>query len=118
MYVQSLPFVLPKFCALVKAFTPIDRPYIKLVTRILRDDVTLGEFSFHSTDLENVATAPEFHPGAHYTAVPIHFVLTPFAIDNPCRIRVEVETEDATLYGGSIWIGLPPSTGFSNSNAM
>ena len=100
LQVQSFPASLPKLCAEIRMFTPLDRPWGKLSVRIMRGDIALGEVRFETQETASMP-APE---GAQWLHAVAFFVMTPFIIESPCTIRVEVETEDGILRGGSLWI--------------
>lgn len=106
--VAPIPSVLPKLCAVVRVQTPAGRPFKKLITRILRDDKAIGEIAFVPESFSLPATP--LPDGAKWQSLTAVFVLTPFPVDAPCILRIEAETEEEILSGGSLWIQLPPST--------
>jgi hypothetical protein len=102
LQVQSFPASLPKLCAEIRMFTPLDRPWGKLAVRIMRGDTALGEVQFPAQDKTAIAPLE----GAQWFQAIAFFVMTPFVIEAPCAIRVEVETEEGILRAGSLWIEL------------
>lgn len=99
--VDPIPSVMPKLCALVRVHTPIERPFSKLVVRILRDDTPVAEVVFPPEAFVNESWKT---PGARGHALRAMIVMAPFAVESPCDLRVEAETEEATLAGGRVWI--------------
>jgi hypothetical protein len=68
----------------------------------MRDTVSLGEVRFQGHDSASFGVAlPEGAQGHQAIAF---IVMSPFFIESPCAIRVEVETEEGVLRGGSLWI--------------
>lgn len=110
MVVGTLPVVLPKLCAHVKVYTPINRPFARLSVRLLREEELLGEMQFPpdalATDLHN--THHISHAKWRMTTAVI--ALSPFPIEKPCRLSVEADTEEGVVNGGSFWIEQAPST--------
>ena len=99
--VQPLPSVLPKLCASIKVHTPIGRPFQRLAVRILKEDASIAELSFPVLNSAPSSGAPS---GAQWSVAAAMIVMAPFAIESPCTLRIEVETEEGVLSGGSIWI--------------
>jgi hypothetical protein len=97
-----IPSVMPKLCAAVRIHTPLTRPFKKLVARIIRDDKPIAEITFPP---EAFLFDPRSAPGgAQRHSVVAMFVMAPFPVEAPCTLRVEAETEDDTISGGSFWI--------------
>jgi hypothetical protein len=101
--VQPLPSVLPKLCAYIKVYTPVTRPFGKLVVRILRGDSPIAELPFPA---EGIAASlpPAFPDGAQWLLAAGVIVMSPFPVDAACTLRVEAETEEGILSGGTTWI--------------
>ena len=98
--VHPLPALMPKLCASIKVYTPIERPFGKCVVRILRGDATVAELPF-----ANESASP--HPvveGARWQVAIAMILMAPFPVETACTLRVEVETDDGTLSGGTTWI--------------
>jgi hypothetical protein len=105
--VSPIPSVLPKLCAVVTVRTPVERPFRSLVTRIMNEGKSIAEIAF---DPESISIPSKPMPeGATWHALTAVFVLTPFAVEAPCTLRVEAETEEETLLGGNVWIQAVPS---------
>jgi hypothetical protein len=99
--VHPLPSVLPKLCASIKVYTPIERPFGKCVVRILRGDSAIAELAFANDS----ALPPPLHmEGARWQVAIAMIIMSPFPVEAACTLRVEVETEEGTLSGGTTWI--------------
>jgi hypothetical protein len=106
IHVNPIPSVLPKLCAVIQVYTNIDRPFSRLTVRIVRDDKAIGEITFPDTALDmSQVDSPD---GARRHTIVAMIAMTPFPVEAPCTLRVEAETEEGTLHGGSVWIR--PST--------
>jgi hypothetical protein len=99
--VHPLPSVLPKLCASVKVYTPIERPFGKLVVRILRGDTAVAEMPFAN---ESALPPPVPMDGARWQMAIAMFIMSPFPVEAACTLRVEVETDERMLSGGTTWI--------------
>jgi hypothetical protein len=106
--VDPIPSVMPKLCALVRVHTPIERPFLKLVVRILRDDTPVAEVVFPP---EAFVGESWKMLGAKGHALRAMIVMAPFAVESPCDLRIEAETEEGTLVGGKVWIRPTAPTG-------
>jgi hypothetical protein len=106
--VQPVPSVLPKLCAMVKVYTPLHRPFQKLIVRILRDDKPIAELPFASEALARPVGDPP--PGVRWQLIIAVFVMSPFPVEAACALRVEAETEEEVLSGGTTWLNAAPST--------
>jgi hypothetical protein len=105
--VNPIPSVIPKLCASVKVYTPIGRPFAKLIVRILRGDTPIAEMLFPPEGFaESLRPSRD---GAQWLLVYAMFAMTPFQVEAPCSLRVEAETEEGTVSGGTIWIDRPPT---------
>jgi hypothetical protein len=95
--VHPMPSVLPKLCALVKVYTPIEKPFGKLVIRLLRGEVPIAEIPFAC---EKMATPGTYALGARWAMFYGVFSMSPFQVEAPCVLRVEADTEEGILLGG------------------
>lgn len=106
MVLGLLPTVLPRFCAHIKVYTPINRPFTKLSVRLMREEEVLGEMQFPQETLA-VEKPKTYHiDHARWRTASAVITLSPFPIEKPCRLGVEADTEDGVLNGGSFWIEL------------
>lgn len=108
LLLSPIPTALSKLCAVIKVFTPIDRPFAKLAVRIMRGDTLLGEVPFTGEALV-VRPPPGTFEGARWFHLVAMIVLSPLVVEAPCTLRVEVETEEGILAGGCFWIMAPPA---------
>ncbi len=99
--IEPIPSVMPKLCAMVKVHTSIERPFSKLVVRILRENKPVAELAFPA---EAFDTQPQMLLGATGQQVVAMIVMAPFPVESACDLRVEAETEEGTIVGGSVWI--------------
>ena len=106
IHVQPVPSVLPKLCAMVKVYTPLHRPFQRLVVRLLRDDTPIAELAFPT---EGLAPAPTIRAGVRWQLFVAVLLMSPFPVETACALRVEVETGEEVLSGGTTWIEAPPS---------
>jgi hypothetical protein len=106
IHVQPIPSVLPKLCAVVKVYTSLHRPFQKLVVRLLRDDKPIAELPFPA---EGLATPASVLPGVRWQLFVAVMMMSPFPVEAACTLRVEAETGEEVLNGGTTWIEAPPS---------
>lgn len=95
MILDRLPIVLPKFCAHIRIWTPIERPFGSLNLRLKQDEDVLAE---HSVPLEHlVFQKPErLNDATHFTAAAV-LCVSPFAIESPCKLRIEAVADGESL---------------------
>lgn len=103
MYVNSFPTFLPKLCAFVRVYTPIHKPFSKMSIRVLREDKILAEIDIPSQSLEAFRKGKQ-PDGITFQIVGTAIVLSPLPVEEPCVLRLEVETEDELLNGGTFRI--------------
>jgi hypothetical protein len=99
--IKPIPSVLPKLCASIKIHTPISRPFQRLAVRIMKGDASIAELLFPTVEPVPASAMPN---GAQWSVAAAMIVMAPFAVESACTLRVEVETEEGVLHGGSIWI--------------
>lgn len=107
MLVNAFPVVLPKLCAFVRTYTAIDKPFSKLIIRVFRADQMLTEIEVPLQALASIRAA-ELPLGARFLIVGTAVVLSPFPVEEPCVLRLEVETEEGLLNGGMFRIEKSP----------
>jgi hypothetical protein len=107
MFLAKFPVVLPKLCIQVQVTTPINKPFERLVIRVLRDDEPIAELSAEVEKFKKASVAPAWARWQHMRAF---MVLSPFQVDAPCKLRVRAETEDGTVDSGAFSIEEPPTT--------
>ena len=106
MIVGALPAFLPKLCVVVKLRTPVDQPFGVGTIRLLRDDQSIAEMPVDAT-VAGVSGRPENATWQFLQAV---IALSPFPIEAPCFLRVELEAEGEVILGPKLRIraSLPP----------
>lgn len=103
MLLSAMPVVLPKLCAFVRIYTPVDRPFAKLSIRVLRGDQVLTEMEIPQEALASIRTIE--HPaGETFVIVGSGLAMSPVAIEEPCMLRIDVETDEGPLNGGTLRI--------------
>lgn len=105
LQIKPIPSVIPKLCVVIKAHTPKERPFTKLVFRVFRDQAAVAEMAIP------LGTYPiaDAQAEAQMQLILAIIILSPFAVDAPCVLRVEAECEDEIIYGGRLWISEAPS---------
>jgi len=108
MLVGAFPVLLPKLCAFLRIYTPISRPFARVSMRILRGDQSLTEMEIPQQALENIRGGQQLQD-ATLIIVGSALVMSPFPVEEPTMLRVEVETEDGVLSGGKFRIEKVPA---------
>lgn len=103
MLLSAMPVVLPKLCAFVRIYTPVNRPYAKLSIRVLRGEQLLTEMEIPQDVLASIRAA-EHLVGENVVIVGSGVAISPLAIEEPCTLRIEVETDEGLLKGDSLRI--------------
>jgi hypothetical protein len=98
MLVNVFPVIFPKLCMQVRACTPATRPFQQLVIRVFKDDQVILEVPTSPESLFDSGELPEW---ARFQAINALFVMSPFQTETPCLLRVEAETEEGLLQGGT-----------------
>lgn len=104
LLVETMPAVLPKLCIFAQLYTPIEKPFGRLVFKGYRDDELFGEVGVPSAELTKEGPPPR--AGATRAAVGAFITLSPLSISEASVLRVEAETEDGTVIGNRLYIGL------------
>ncbi|HET9106890.1 MAG TPA: hypothetical protein VFN79_06830 [Steroidobacteraceae bacterium] len=103
MLLSALPVVLPKLCAFVRIYTPVDRPFAKLSIRVLRGDQLLTELEIPQEILAS-ASAVEHLAGKNVAMVGSGLAISPLPIEEPCTLRIEVDTDEGPLQAETLRI--------------
>jgi hypothetical protein len=110
MLLESIPATLPKLCAQIKIYTPINRPFTRLSVRLMRDEDLLGEVEIPREELSTEHPNPDHLAQSKWRMITAMLVMSPFPVEKPSHLTVEADTEDGVLRGGSFWIDrAPPS---------
>lgn len=109
LLVSTMPAILPKLCVSVTVTTPIEKPFRKLVIRLLINDTEIlrgdmGDNPVPPEDMQHTTALPD--DVEHFYSLTADFVLSPFQINEPAALRVRVDTEDGTLKGHGLHLRL------------
>ena len=99
---ETLPAVLQKLCAQVRVITPIDQPFSKLVIHAFLNEDSIADIEIDTTKMSEMEK--EASPDANWITVTAMLVLSPLAIEKPCTLKIEAETEGETLKGAAFRI--------------
>jgi len=103
LFVPAFPVTLPKLCLVINVLTPAEKPFAKLVLRVLTNEEVLIEEDFDETQYTVRETEDRL------LIFPSIFVFSPCQLDGPCILRVCAETEEGELKGPSLIIGQAPA---------
>jgi len=98
LLVKKLPVLLPKLCVQVRAITPIDKPFYKLIIRAIMNNEIIAEMNVISDE-----TLPHIPKGIDD---PVRFefnvmmTFSPLSITEPSKLCIEAEADDEILRGG------------------
>lgn len=109
LLVKELPALIPQLCIAVHAWTTHDRPFKKLVFRVLQGDEVLNEDAFNTEAASEKWAAQRaklgdlepIDPSARMKVSRI-IRISPFLIENEGALRVRIETEDGELRAGGL----------------
>ncbi len=103
MLLSAVPVILPKLCAFVRIYTPANRPFAKLSIRVLRGDQLLTEMEIPQEVLASIS-AVEHLAGENVVMLGSGLAISPLPIEEPCKLRIEVETDEGPLKGETLRI--------------
>ena len=104
MVIDKLPAVLPKLCAQIKVLTPADRPFIRLLVRATINGETAAEIEMPVPRIdEKVSEKARTSETGRLSMVAI-MAISPLPITEPCKVRIEAETEDGIIKGSALSI--------------
>jgi hypothetical protein len=112
MILPSLPFILQKLCCQVSVVTPIERPFQKLVFRLLKDDQVIGEKAVASEMLGTLPDSPHagpLHKEQRILTSISTFLLLGLRIEQPCVFRIRVETEEGEIKANGLSVFPAPT---------
>ena len=104
MVFDKLPAVAPKLCAQIRVITPADRPFTRLIMRARINDDILAELEM---PISSLAESFQLKAGTTETgrvSLVAMMVFSPLAVSEPCKIRIEAETEDGIILGSGLSI--------------
>jgi hypothetical protein len=102
---DKLPIVLPKFCIQIRAVTPVEKVFTRLLFRVFINENQLAQADFAEDELAKLsATLSAKFPDAKRHSVISIMQFSPLVITEPSRIRVEAQTEDEVIEGSYIYV--------------
>jgi hypothetical protein len=107
MIFDALPAILPKLAVNVIVTSPLDRPFEKLIYRIILNgnrDEPMVEFVVPDSDLQKKAANLPDRENAKTIMLNAFFSLASIPFEAESKIAVEVETEDGLLRAGELVI--------------
>lgn len=98
---ETMPIVLPKFCASVSIHSKISDPFRKLVIRALLNDQVVAEQEFPEGALlqEDQLTSFKKADFLKNFSINIQFVFSPLAVEGDSWLSLVAETECETIQG-------------------
>lgn len=112
LYVPSFPVTLPKLCLSVKIVTAVNKPLGSLTMRILKNEEVLQEII---VDKEQLNAASESSEGMteeerkeRVQSAQFMLVFSPIQFEEPCVLRVCVQTEAEELRGMALRVEPAP----------
>jgi len=113
LFVPAFPVTLPKLCIAMTVVTPAEQPFRKLALRVLKDRDVLAEGALDDAQLSNFVEAAEGVPEDERKDIvrllQSFFVFSPFQLDEPCVLRIRVDTEEGELRGLGLRISQGPT---------
>lgn len=114
MYVDRLPITLPKLCVVAEISTPVNRPLKTFCLRLLKDDQEVGRAEYgpdiltmHERMRDNL---PEEDQDEARLVIITDIILSPLALDGPCKLRLRADTEEGEIKGPALRIQMMPDT--------
>jgi len=104
LIIEQLPAVLGKLCVQLRAITPADQPFEKLIFRAFLNDELLAEIEMPKAQLEEAKNLIASRDDAKRLTVMAIMGFSPLAISEESRLRVEAESEEGILRGGVLTI--------------
>lgn len=105
LIVNKTPSFIPKLVIHVETITPKDNPFQRLVFRIKRNNEIIVESDLTAQDLQrSVPVSPRRNTESIAISGKMFFIFSPFEIDGPCTLSVEIETESEILNGARLHI--------------
>jgi hypothetical protein len=103
LFVQSMPFVLSKFCIYASALTLTKRPFKTLAFRVIQDDdIELVRLDIPENVLEQSAHTQDATATRQIVSAAITF--SPFSIEKPTLLRLLAITEEGEIVGPRLLI--------------
>ncbi len=100
LLVEKLPVLLPKLCVQVRVITPVDKPFSKLIIRAVMNNEILAEMNVISG--ETTTQIPSGIDDPVRMELSVMMAFSPLPITEPSQLRIEAETENEILRGGTL----------------
>ena len=112
LIVAELPAVLPAFFIVTHVWTPRDKPFRKLVFRVLFDADVMSEEEFNFEELSKAmgSDSPNSEgEGGNGVRRSLRRILrlSPFLVEKQGMLRVRIETEDGEMRTSALRLRLP-----------
>lgn len=104
LIIERLPALLPRLGVQLRAITPTDRPFKKLVFRAFLNDELLAEIDVPKEQLTAAMELVASKEDAQRLTVMAIMGFSPLPISEDSKLRIEAETEDEILRGGALKI--------------
>ena len=114
LIVEALPTALPKLYAHIRAITPIDHPFEKLIVRAFLNDEAIGEHEIPSALMRNWWARAQLVSNGKLFSVVSMMAFVPIAFNERSTLRVDAETEEESLNGSSLIIRARNAEGSAN----
>ncbi|MHB1092002.1 MAG: hypothetical protein ACYCZE_03860 [Thiobacillus sp.] len=104
MIIDKLPAVLPKLCAQIIVLTPFERPFDRLVLRAFINGDTLAELEMPVEAMKDSIKKKQLTSELGRLSMRALMVFSPLPVLEPCKVRIEAETEDGVIQGSILRI--------------
>ncbi|TVR67173.1 MAG: hypothetical protein EA420_00840 [Candidatus Competibacteraceae bacterium] len=109
LFVPAFPVTLPKLCLSVRIVTPANEPLRTLILRVLKDEENLQELTLDEDQLAAASDADEDAAEERIQMTQFMLVFSPIQFDEPCTLKVRVQTETGELRGMALKVDQLPS---------
>lgn len=110
LIIPNTPLVLPKLCIAVKVVTNIDDPFESIMVRLVKikghEEIEL--ISTGLISLPPISELPNRDDDSTRLSFEMHFMLSPFQIDEEATLRVKATSEREELLGVALRIRIIP----------
>lgn len=104
MIIDKLPAILPKLCAQISVFTPAGRPFERLLLRANINGDPLAEIEMPIQALNESIQTRKLKPELGRLSTMALMAFSPLPVIEPCKVRIEAETEDGITQGSFLII--------------
>lgn len=104
MIIDKLPAVLPKLCTQITAITPDGRPFERLLLRAYINGDILAELEMPTQAMKESIQKKQLKSELGRLSAMALMAFSPLAVTEPCKVRIEAETEDGIIAGSFLRI--------------